>query len=161
MKSYTFLTVLFVIGLLIVSSATCALSFVLPGFQGVVLDKESGKPIENAYVVCFTDYYSLWQGLDPGGGNAFPDSLQVAITDKKGFFKVDSYRKYSGGWADYRRVFIFKEGYIYALQYLQLAEKKNVLCRGCDILNPCCEETPLKGSIKIYLSNKENKNIYD
>ncbi len=158
MKSYTFLIVFLVILLVIFSSVSCALSFVLPGFQGFVLNKESGKPIENAYVVCFTDYYSFWQGLDPGGGNAFPDSLQVAITDKNGFFKVDSYRKYSGGWADYRRVYIFKEGYIYALQYLQLSEKKNVLRKHFELYRTS-KEIPLNDSIKIYLSNNDDKDI--
>ena len=156
MKKKVIVTILIVI----LSFVSYAASFTFPGFQGHVLDKESGKPIENAYVVCFTDYYSFGQQINPGGGSSHPDELQVAITDKNGFFKIHPYRKYSGGWAEIRDVYIFKEGYIYALQYVQSTEKKNVLCRGCDILNPCCEETPLKGSLKIYLSNKENKNIY-
>ncbi len=161
MKRHIFVTIHLVTILIISSYAAYADGFTLPGFQGYVLDKESGKPIENAYVVCFTDYYSFGQQINPGGGNAHPDELQVAITDKKGFFKINPYRRYSGGWAETRNVYIFKEGYIYALQYFQSSEKKNVLCRGCDILNRCCEETPLKGSMKIYLSNKENINIYD
>lgn len=158
MKRYIFVAIHLVIILIIFSYASYADGFTLPGFQGFVLDKESGKPIENAYVVCFTDYYSFGQQLNVGGGNAHPDSLQVAITDKNGFFKIDPYRKYSGGWADARVVYVFKEGYVYAVQGVQSSEKKNVLRIYSEIYGPN-GELPLSGSITIYLSNKETKNI--
>jgi hypothetical protein len=150
--------VVITIVIVILSCVAYAASFSFPGFQGHVLDKESGKPIENAYVVCFTDYYSFGQQINPGGGNAHPDELQVAITDKNGFFKIDPYRKYSGGWADVRDVYIFREGYLYASQYVQLAEKKNVLRTNSDILSPS-DEISLNAPIIIYLSSKDRNNI--
>ncbi|MBI4823020.1 MAG: hypothetical protein HY805_02165 [Nitrospirae bacterium] len=142
----------------LISYAVCAEGFVLSGFQGYVLDKESGKPIENAYVICFTDYYSFGQRFNLGGPNSRPDSMQIAKTDKNGFFIMKLYKKYSGGWADERSVFFLKEGYIYALEYLQLSKKKDVLRDNPFIYRPG-EEIPLKGTIKIYLSNKERKDI--
>lgn len=157
MKTYVSLTIQFVF-ILLISSATRAEGFVFPGFEGHVLDKESGEPIENAYVICFTDYYSFGQRFNLGGPNSRPDSMQIAKTDKNGFFIVKPYKKYSGGWADERSVFFFKEGYIYAQQYLQLSEKKEVLRDNPFIYRPS-KEIPLKGAIKIYLSNKEQRDI--
>ncbi len=147
-----------VIILMLASSVSCTGASYLPGFEGVLLDKESGRPIENAYVVCFTDYYSILERINVGGGNAHPDALQIAITDNKGFFKIDAYMKYTGGWTEERRVYVFKEGYIYAVQYVQIAERKDVLRKSNDILSPS-EEIPLNAPIRIYLSSKESNNI--
>lgn len=157
MKTYVSFTIQFVF-IFLISYAAYAEGFVLPGFQGYVLDKESGKPIENAYVICFTDYYSFGQHFNLGGPNSRPDLMQITKTDKNGFFSVKAYKKYSGGWADERTVYFFKEDYIYAKQYVQLSEKKNVLRINREIYRPT-EEIPLKSAIRIYLSNKEDRDI--
>lgn len=158
MKTNIILTIQFVFIILISCISSNAEGFELPGFEGYILDEASGKPIENAYVICFTSYYSFGQRFNFGGPNSYPDSMQITKTDKNGFFRIESYTKYSGGWTDVRIVYYFKEGYIYARGYLQLTEKKNMLRKKYERYRPS-EEIRLKGPIKIYLSNKEDRDI--
>lgn len=156
-KTFMMLTIPLIF-IFVMSFAPFAESFEFPGFEGYVLDKESGKPIENAFVICFTDYYSFVQRFNFGGPNSHPDSMQIIKTDKNGFFHMKSYKKYSGGWTDIRSVFFFKEGYIYAQQYFQLSKQKDVLRDNTITYRPS-REISLKGAIKIYLSNKEEREI--
>jgi hypothetical protein len=128
----------------------------LPGFEGQIIDKNTGSPIENAYIICFTARYPASQAINLGGGNSYPDSIQITRSDKNGHFRVEPYKNYSGGWVRYRRVFFAKEGYIYAKQYLQLYKKKHVLRRNFETYRPS-EELSVNKNITIHLSNEEEE----
>lgn len=130
----------------------------LPGFEGYLLDKGTGEPIENAYIISLTDYYPFFQRFNLGGPNSYPDSFQITKSDKNGFFKVTSYNKFSGGWVRYRRIYFVKEGYSYAKEYLQLYEKRNLLRRKFETYRPS-EEVSLNSKIKIFLSNQEENDM--
>lgn len=105
-----------------------------PGFKGRVLDKETGKPIKDAYLICFNDYYHFQ--INPGGANSETGTMQIAKSDEYGYFKVKPYFKLSFGWVPYRRIYIFKEGYIYAKEYFQYSNSKRHLKREAIIRGP-------------------------
>lgn len=119
---------------LIVITAVAFLFYVfgtiyLPGFKGRILDEETGLPIKDAYVVCFTDYYPSEELINVGGPNSFNDSMQITKTDENGYFKVAPYFKISVGWVSYRRIYLFKKGYIYAKAYYQYSKSKRRIQR--------------------------------
>ncbi|MCJ7545936.1 MAG: hypothetical protein MUP30_03790 [Deltaproteobacteria bacterium] len=124
------------------------------------MDKMTGAPIENAYVICFTDIYPFEQHFNPGGANPHQDSLQITKSDKNGYFRVPPYNKFNGGWVEYRRVYFMKEGYIYANEYFQLYNKKNVLRKKFERYRPTIE-IDLTKDVRIYLSNEEEIDMDD
>jgi hypothetical protein len=114
----------------------CFGTIYMPGFKGRVLDKETGKPIKNAYIICFTDYYPFNQIGNVGGPNSENGAMQVSQTDEYGYFYAKPYLKISAGLVNYRRVYIFKEGYLFAKEYYQYPGSKRSLVREAVLRGP-------------------------
>ena len=104
---------------IILAIAVCyGLILYQPGFDGVVTDAETGRPVPSATIVCITHIYDYLQILNVGGASAHPDSLVVATTDSEGRFHVPTYLKLYPGFMDTRTLFIRGNGYV-ARRYFQ------------------------------------------
>lgn len=89
----------------------------LPGFDGVVLDDKTGKPVSNATIICFTSIYPGFSYL-LGHGNDTPDKMSISKSDDSGHFSVGTYLRLWPGVMETRKIYIYKRDY-YALRYYQ------------------------------------------
>jgi hypothetical protein len=104
---YVYILLALVFGL---SFAKCSTEF-LPGMSGVVLDKDTKKPISDAYVICFDDRYPLLDIINVGGAYGDATAMQLVKTDKNGRFKLKPYFNVSLPSDDLRFIVIYKSGY--------------------------------------------------
>jgi hypothetical protein len=90
------------------------LTIYLPGFSGKVIDSKTGKPIKDAYVICFTELRPFKYFL----ALSLPDSIHGTKTDAEGRFRINNYFKFYPGILGLREIYIYKKDY-YALRSLQ------------------------------------------
>jgi|GEM_PF-973826 hypothetical protein len=101
--------------LLVISAmlmAGCTISREYGPYKGMVLDLETGKPIEGAVV--FLTFYTMFQ-LSPGGPVSQDADAVEVVTDRNGEFFIPSHKiklfRILHGWEPECTAIIFKPGY--------------------------------------------------
>jgi len=127
-------------------------AFVSSRIEGVVVDKETGKPIEGAEV-------RLYERL--GYGNARMKMIRVMHTDKKGYFKADMNLM---GRVRYFHIVVSKRGYaVHGSVNPYVKEKKEEELRGVRVNIPDAvrktEEGPVAPRAWIELNEGEIKHV--
>lgn len=92
-------------------AATGCFRIYLPSIEGTVLEGQSKKPIENAYVLCFNYKYPLSQWINLGGPNSKLHSIEYTKTNHDGLFKLGSFWALNLAQNDTRHFYIYKPGY--------------------------------------------------
>ena len=83
----------------------------LPGFDGVVVDRITGKPVVGAMVVSQTRAYPMSQLINVGGPNSRTDRITLVRTDSRGRFHQPAYFRLYWGFGPERVIAIYNRGY--------------------------------------------------
>ncbi|MGV8073121.1 MAG: hypothetical protein AB2L11_00970 [Syntrophobacteraceae bacterium] len=110
-KTRKWIWTVFIAGVVLTAVGPCTITHKYGPYSGKVVETETGKPIEGAYVLVV---YSTNLITLAGPVSEFVETRDTT-TDKNGKFKIGAYRAWAfrllHGWAEHVLVTIYKPGY--------------------------------------------------
>lgn len=107
-------------------------TFYMPGFSGHVVDKESGSPAENAFIIESSRYYPAIEIINVGGGNTNFDPIEYSMTNTDGYFEVKPYIRLLGE-VEQRVIFYIDAKHAYIGRYFQHVDAKHLLVNTFEV----------------------------